>query len=123
MPLFLLYSLRRPPELITGGILTKASDVYAFGVILWEMYVGRRAWEGLQPAAVLKKVASHEMLPFPNQTPHRLKLLGERCMSAEPSTRPTFVEVLSEVNAILGDTMNILQQFLHATASGGSGRH
>jgi hypothetical protein len=31
----------RPPELITEGILTKAADVYAFGVITWEIYVGR----------------------------------------------------------------------------------
>jgi len=90
--------------------------VYAFGVIIWEIYVGRRAWEGLQPAAVLKKVASHEMLVFPIQTPHRLKLLGEKCIMADPAQRPTFVEILSEVNAILGDTMSILQQFLHATA-------
>lgn len=32
---------RRPPELITEGILTKAADVYAFGVITWEIYCGR----------------------------------------------------------------------------------
>lgn len=106
-----------PPELITQGILTKAGDVYSFGVILWEIYVGRRAWEGLQPGAVLKKVASHELLEFPLQTPHRLKLLGERCMAPDPAERPSFREVLTEVNAILGDTMSILQQFLHATSS------
>ena len=35
--------LCRPPELITEGILTKSADVYAFGVITWEIYVGRRA--------------------------------------------------------------------------------
>jgi serine/threonine protein kinase len=110
-----------PPELITGGILTKAGDVYAFGIITWEMYVGRRAWEGLQPGQVLKKVASHETLPFPVQTPHRLKILGERCMVGDPKLRPTFDEVLSEVNAILADTMSILQQFLHATAANGTG--
>ncbi len=110
-----------PPELITGGILTKAGDVYAFGIITWEMYVGRRAWEGLQPGQVLKKVASHETLPFPPQTPHRLKILGERCMVGDPKLRPTFDEVLSEVNAILTDTMSILQQFLHATAANGTG--
>lgn len=110
-----------PPELITGGILTTAGDVYAFGIITWELYVGRRAWEGLQPGQVLKKVANHEMLQFPPQTPHRLKVLGERCMVADPTQRPTFAEVLSEVNAILADTMNILQQFLHATAANGAG--
>jgi len=78
--------------------------------------VGRRAWEGLQAAQVLKRVASNERPEFPSQTPHRLKLLGERCMDANSTLRPTFTEILSEVNAILADTMSILQQFLQATA-------
>lgn len=118
--------MRRPPELITEGILTKSADVYAFGVITWEIYVGRcaalpgrssgmlresaaasaasgmvrarladptalpalvhtsclvlsgatcrRAWEGLKPTEVLRRVASNVRLQFPAQTPHRLKV-------------------------------------------------
>lgn len=114
-----------PPELITEGILTKAADVYAFGVITWEIYCGRRAWDGLKPTEVLRKVASNTKLEFPAQTPHRLKILGERCMEYQPSARPTLEEVLSEVNSILSDTMGILQQFLAAStaaaAAGGPG--
>ncbi|KAL4446278.1 hypothetical protein ABPG77_003085 [Micractinium sp. CCAP 211/92] len=106
-----------PPELITEGILTKAADVYAFGVITWEIYCGRRAWDGLKPTEVLRKVASNTKLEFPTQTPHRLKILGERCMEYQPSSRPTMDEVLSEVNSILSDTMGILQQFLAASTA------
>jgi len=40
----------RPPELITEGILTKAADVYAFGVITWEIYVGRYSAPAPRPA-------------------------------------------------------------------------
>ena len=29
-----------PPELLMEGKLTKSADVYAFGVLLWEMYTG-----------------------------------------------------------------------------------
>ena len=36
-----------PPELLTTGRLSKAVDVYAFGVLLWEMCTGRRPWAGM----------------------------------------------------------------------------
>jgi hypothetical protein len=32
--------------------VSKAADVYAFGITLWEMYTGRRAFEGI-PRALL----------------------------------------------------------------------
>lgn len=107
-----------PHELITQGILTKAADVYAFGVITWEIYLGKRAWEGLKPSEVLRKVANKEQLKFPSHTPHRLRVLGEKCMAIAPTERPTMNEVLNEVNAILEDTMGILQQFLAASTAG-----
>lgn len=36
----------------------------------------RRAWEGLKPTEVLRRVASNVRLQFPPQTPHRLKVCG-----------------------------------------------
>ena len=35
-----------PPELLAEGKISKAADVYSFGVMLWEMYVGERPWAG-----------------------------------------------------------------------------
>ena len=40
-----------PPELLTTGRLSKAVDVYAFGVLLWEMCTGRRPWAGRPTAS------------------------------------------------------------------------
>ena len=41
-----------PPELLTTGRLSKAVDVYAFGVLLWEMCTGRRPWAGMMQMQV-----------------------------------------------------------------------
>lgn len=104
-----------PPELITGGLLTKSGDVYAFGVILWELYHGERAWSGMKPVEVLEKVARHDILTFGEHTPRRLKILGEKCLNPFPKQRPDFSDIVFEVNSILSDTMCILQKFLGAT--------
>jgi hypothetical protein len=37
-----------PLELLAGGLLGKAADVYAFGVLLWQMWTGSRPWAGLR---------------------------------------------------------------------------
>lgn len=37
-----------PPELLMEGKLTKAADVFAFGVLLWSMCMGRLPWQGFQ---------------------------------------------------------------------------
>lgn len=36
-----------PPELLTEGKLSRAADVFAFGVLLWEMATSSRAWAGM----------------------------------------------------------------------------
>jgi hypothetical protein len=95
---------RRPPELITEGILTKAADVYAFGVITWEIYVGRYARQlscGLCATNVLRCAAcctapkhlwpagSGPLVVLPpwlaTNAPHRARHpLARPCLAATP---------------------------------------
>jgi hypothetical protein len=93
-----------PPELITEGILTKAADVYAFGVITWEIYVGRYARQlscGLCATNVLRCAAcctapkhlwpagSGPLVVLPpwlaTNAPHRARHpLARPCLAATP---------------------------------------
>lgn len=41
-----------PPELLMEGKLTKAADVFAFGVLLWSMFTAWRPWQGLSRTQV-----------------------------------------------------------------------
>ncbi|KAL0037106.1 hypothetical protein WJX79_000594 [Trebouxia sp. C0005] len=90
-----------PPELLTTGKLSKSADVYAFGVLLWEMYTGQRPWSGLgQMQVIFHLTQRKKRLQFPSGTPPQLQALGTRCMSAEATERPKFDEVLRLIDEL-----------------------
>jgi len=50
--------------------ITHKVDIYSLGVLLWEMYTGRRPWEGCNEVNVLYAVGVlHQTLPFPIPPP------------------------------------------------------
>ena len=59
-----------PPELLMDGRLSRATDIYSFGVILWEIYTARRAFAGLMSHQIFLKITTEGLqLPFPAATP------------------------------------------------------
>ncbi|EFN57849.1 hypothetical protein CHLNCDRAFT_21329 [Chlorella variabilis] len=90
------------PELVVEGMLTKAADVFSFGVILLEMYSSKRVWRGYSFMQILSAI-SEGKLPFviPADCPEALASLLHRCLHTDPMQRPTFDVVLAEVQAML----------------------
>ncbi len=92
------------PELLAHGRASKASDVYAFGIMLWELATGGRAFAGT-PRALLGHQIVHSKLrppwprplgsPFASVTPFsqldrselRYQQLAERCWAHEAAER------------------------------------
>lgn len=46
-----------PPELLRSGKMSSAGDVYAFGIMMWELLSGHSAFSGLHFAEVIERVA------------------------------------------------------------------
>ncbi|GMH44611.1 hypothetical protein BSKO_12563 [Bryopsis sp. KO-2023] len=92
-----------PPELFKEERLTTASDVYSFGIVMWELVSGEAPLEGVPHYVVMKKVLLDNWRPtFPSNTPESYKLLAEQCWTSLPDDRPSFEnisEILSEMRA------------------------
>jgi hypothetical protein len=102
-----------PPEVLAEGRLSKAADVYAFGVLLWQMLCGCRAWAGMSHAAVVRAVCHEKRhLEFPPDAPEGYVSLAQACMDHNAGARPTFSDVL-EVLQPLADMAKL--------AAGGDG--
>ncbi len=93
-----------PPELLTEGRLSRAADVYAFGVLCWETYTGRRPWEGMMQMQVIFHVTVRKRrLTFPPGRPHpKFMALAEACMAPDAADRPSFDAVLEALAGVEG---------------------
>eukprot|EP00878_Enallax_costatus_P013393 GHUV01014005.1.p1 GENE.GHUV01014005.1~~GHUV01014005.1.p1 ORF type:complete len:832 (+),score=111.45 GHUV01014005.1:893-3388(+) len=86
------------PEIMLSGRVSKAADVYSFGITLWEMYTGRRAFEGIPRALLGHQITREALRPgFPEGTPQQYRELAERCWEPRWEDRPSFAEVLAEL--------------------------
>eukprot|EP00948_MAST-09A_sp_MAST-9A-sp1_P001061 g1061.t1 len=86
------------PELIRNMKFDNKVDVFAFGVMLWEIFCKKKPWNGLSPAEVCRAVAGGERLPIPKWgCPDVVVGLMETCWKKNPKDRPTFKQVIAEL--------------------------
>jgi serine/threonine protein kinase len=77
------------PEQARGHEVDRRSDIFAFGVILYEMLTGHRLFEGDTISDTLAEVlkTDPDLDALPDDTPVALRWLIERCLQKRPSKR------------------------------------
>ena len=77
------------PEQAKGRMVDRRADIWAFGVILFEMLTGRRAFDGDGISEVLASVlkGEPEWTSVPAETPPNIRRLLRRCLEKDPRKR------------------------------------
>ena len=95
------------PELVTRGLADARSDVYAAGILLYELLTGKQPFEGEQAVQIAYQHAN-STVPAPSliasQTPAAIDRLVAWATAKLPVDRPTdAAELLAKVNALISD--------------------
>jgi len=101
------------PEQARGENADQRADVWAFGVVLFEMLTGRRTFEGRTVSDVLAAVLAKEPQwnSLPDNLHPRLRQLLERCLSKEVRDRYTGVgDARVDIETVLADPSGVLVQ-------------
>ncbi|XP_063217716.1 insulin receptor-like [Bacillus rossius redtenbacheri] len=83
------------PESLGDGVFTSKSDVWSYGVVLWEIItLAEQPYQGLSNEEVLQFVVAGGCLDHPAGCPGFLRHLMACCWRRSPNHRPTFLQVL-----------------------------
>uniref|UniRef100_A0A8C1VDX4 receptor protein-tyrosine kinase n=1 Tax=Cyprinus carpio TaxID=7962 RepID=A0A8C1VDX4_CYPCA len=83
-----------PPESIFYNRYTSESDVWAYGVVLWEIFsYGMQPYYGMAHEEVIYYVRDGNVLACPENCPQELYNLMRLCWSTHPTDRPSFASI------------------------------
>lgn len=93
-----------PESLQPHGKVNAKSDVYALGVLLWEICNQEKAYDGLSRAEIAERVVAGARLPVDGpkmkDVPAEFIAIMKDCWNAVPEQRPDMQEVKRRLNAL-----------------------
>ncbi|EMD36911.1 hypothetical protein CERSUDRAFT_50977, partial [Gelatoporia subvermispora B] len=86
--------------------LTRASDVYSFGMVTWEIFTGQFPFRKLRDPVVIRKVCANDRPQRPLEARtfglcDEVWAMAESCWQRDPSQRPSIASVLEQLWAKL----------------------
>ncbi|KAI6227648.1 Tyrosine-protein kinase [Aphelenchoides fujianensis] len=94
------------PETLRAGTFSTKSDVWAYGIMMWELFTCCKAdpYPGMSNADVKALVLSGKTMSAPPNMPTAIAALMLRCWNQAPELRPSFGELLQRLAPEIGGT-------------------
>ena len=90
------------PESLEDNEFSTASDVWSFGVLLWEMYnPSEIPYDNIKNTASLAiKIGKGLRLPIPDVYPSKVQRMMKACWQEEPTRRPSFIFIAQLLSSV-----------------------
>ncbi|MBL0195175.1 MAG: protein kinase [Myxococcales bacterium] len=93
-----------PPEQIASSrTVDKRADIWAMGIMLYQLVLQRHPFEDASLALLLNKIQNEPLPPFPPDSDPMFELIVERCLAKDPDDRYPTANELKEALASLAD--------------------
>uniref|UniRef100_A0A8B9KY23 receptor protein-tyrosine kinase n=1 Tax=Astyanax mexicanus TaxID=7994 RepID=A0A8B9KY23_ASTMX len=94
------------PESIFECVYTVQSDVWSYGILLWEIFsLGKSPYPNmLVDSKFYQKIKSGYQMSRPDFAPPEMYTIMQMCWNLEPTERPTFGKIAQLIERLLGDT-------------------
>ncbi|XP_018568526.1 tyrosine-protein kinase receptor torso isoform X2 [Anoplophora glabripennis] len=104
-------------ESMTHQVYTTRSDVWSFGILLWEIItLGSTPYPGISTGDLLPLLKSGYRMEKPSNCSNELYTIMCKCWKAAPRERPTFSELRKTLDELLESVSNYLN--LNTSESG-----
>ncbi|KAL5469271.1 hypothetical protein EMCRGX_G030502 [Ephydatia muelleri] len=91
------------PEALNRGMYTSASDVWSYGILLWEVFSGGAIpFAGMSNTDAKDHIDGGYHMPLPAGCPKEVYSVMQQCWMHEPEDRPNFTQVLGMLKALKG---------------------
>eukprot|EP00063_Salmo_salar_P090409 XP_014065244.1 PREDICTED: mast/stem cell growth factor receptor kita-like [Salmo salar] len=98
------------PESIFDGVYTLESDVWSYGILLWEIFsLGSSPYPGMQVgSAFYRMIQEGHRMNRPEVAPREIYDMMLSCWSEDPLKRPSFRKLVERTELLLSeDTKNV----------------
>merc|ERR1719223_573455 len=85
------------PEINDSQVYTTKSDVYSYGIILWEVAAREIPWKEETNDSTIKRVAKGDRPEVPPDTPISYEMLMSECWAHKAEHRPSFAAILQQL--------------------------